>query len=92
MSDFSRAPALSAADVLRDASLTISRVDAEWIVAHVLGLTRSELATARETCVTPTLLRRVEELAADHARLVRARAAQLTEVCRATVPRPRVRA
>ena len=45
----------------------IPRVDAEWIVAHVLGLTRSELATARETRLTPTLLQRVEELAARRA-------------------------
>jgi release factor glutamine methyltransferase len=67
VSDFGQAPALTATEVVRNASLAISPVDAEWIVAHVLGLTRSELTARRSAPVTPEQVRDATALAARRA-------------------------
>ncbi len=57
-----------------------------------LHVTDDDIATARDALARARAdgapAERVEELAADHARLVRARTAQLTEACRVrTAPR-----
>jgi len=46
---------------------TLSSTDAEWILAHVLGVTRSELALRREP-LSPAQLAHVDELAARRAK------------------------
>ena len=54
-------------DVLLAFSEEIPRVDAEWVVAHVLGLTRSELTTRRGMPVTPEQARDATALVARRA-------------------------